>query len=254
MVTVFLPPPPHQLYFCSFSEYSLHSLFLIGIANMRLPPLSVMETWPTPNYVDPVTRGSALLIFNATFLPLVVFILAIRTYTRIHISKSFGWDDFLIILAAIPTTIYAVLQLTALYHFEWNRHMWDIEVNSGIATGIKMIMAGQVAFALGSCLTKCSMLALTYRITSTGSSKLAPYIIGIIVLIVLENITFSFLVIFQCRYVYQWLTSIRCWSVYGLTMSLVHKLFTGRYHSDLRTVSTSPGIYSRPGLLIQSLI
>ena len=39
---------------------------------MRLPPLEVLYSWPDPNYVDPVTRGSALLIVNCVFVYIAV--------------------------------------------------------------------------------------------------------------------------------------------------------------------------------------
>jgi len=68
---------------------------------MRLPPLYVVSTWPAPNYVDPVTHGSALLIVNLIFIILVVIAILGRFYARLFIKKWFGWDDSMIALALV---------------------------------------------------------------------------------------------------------------------------------------------------------
>lgn len=67
---------------------------------MRLPPPSVVASWPPPNYVDPVTRGNALLIVNIVFQGLATIALAGRLYSR-YIKKWFGIDDVLIVLAYV---------------------------------------------------------------------------------------------------------------------------------------------------------
>jgi hypothetical protein len=68
---------------------------------MRLPPLSVIVTWPTPNYVNPATHGDALLIVNLIFITLVVAAVVGRFYARLVIKKWFGWDDSMIALALV---------------------------------------------------------------------------------------------------------------------------------------------------------
>jgi hypothetical protein len=61
--------------------------------------LDVIATWPMPNYVDPVTRGPALIIMHLILYPLVLCIVGLRTFTRLRISGSFGLDDVFILLA-----------------------------------------------------------------------------------------------------------------------------------------------------------
>ena len=60
---------------------------------MRIPPINVILSWPTPNYVDPINRGPALLIVNIIFVTLVVVAFIGRMYCRIHLQKWFGIDD-----------------------------------------------------------------------------------------------------------------------------------------------------------------
>lgn len=67
---------------------------------MRLPPPSVVASWPTPNYTDPVTRGNVLLIVNIVFQGLATIAVAGRLYSR-YIKKWFGIDDVLIVLAYV---------------------------------------------------------------------------------------------------------------------------------------------------------
>ena len=72
----------------------------VGV-NMILPPLEVIASWPLPNYDDPITRGPAPIIFNLVLFPLVCFFIALRMYTRLCISKSFGLDDWLILATLV---------------------------------------------------------------------------------------------------------------------------------------------------------
>lgn len=65
------------------------------------PPIEEILSWPTPNYVDPETRGPVLAAINHTFLALCVVLVAARIYTRLRIVRWFGWDDVLIIVALV---------------------------------------------------------------------------------------------------------------------------------------------------------
>jgi hypothetical protein len=70
---------------------------------MRLPPADVLLSWPTPNYENPVTRGSALIIINAIFVSIAVITVVLRLYTRTVIKRWFGVDDVFIIVALVGT-------------------------------------------------------------------------------------------------------------------------------------------------------
>jgi Ca2+/Na+ antiporter len=64
--------------------------------------LKNLESWPTPNYTDPETRGPGVIYINSILYPLVLAVVGIRTYTRVFISRSFGLDDTFILLAMVP--------------------------------------------------------------------------------------------------------------------------------------------------------
>ncbi|PVH81161.1 hypothetical protein DL98DRAFT_174500 [Cadophora sp. DSE1049] len=164
---------------------------------MQMPSASVILSWPRPNYDDPVTTGPANVIITCIFYPLVCIIIGIRCYTRLRISRSFGWDDWLILAAMIPTTAFMIVCLVAEWHFNWNRHIWDVRPET-IISGLKVVLTTQILFSAATTLTKLSMLVLVYRIVTESSKKLPKIIIGVMVLIALESVAFLFAVMFQC--------------------------------------------------------
>lgn len=68
---------------------------------MQLPPPAVLAKFPRPNYVNPETKGASLLITNVVMLSVSLVVVGIRIYTRLFISRNFGWDDFFILLAFV---------------------------------------------------------------------------------------------------------------------------------------------------------
>jgi hypothetical protein len=68
---------------------------------MRDPPLSVILSWPTPNYVDPETRGQSLLVVNIILLALCFVAVAARLWARLVILHAPGLDDLLITIAMV---------------------------------------------------------------------------------------------------------------------------------------------------------
>lgn len=73
----------------------------IGIGIMIDIPPSVMDSWPTPNYTNPETRGAALPISVLVLYFLTVLVLTVRLYGKIEISHSFREDDSLIVVAMV---------------------------------------------------------------------------------------------------------------------------------------------------------
>jgi len=87
-----------------------------------MPPLDLIASWPTPNYVDPVMRGPANIIITLIFFPLVLLIVGVRIYTRLRISRSFGADDWLILLCLVCAShLPCRIQLRDLVAYNWLR-------------------------------------------------------------------------------------------------------------------------------------
>ncbi|KAI9646525.1 hypothetical protein NHQ30_004518 [Ciborinia camelliae] len=164
---------------------------------MQLPPPEIIATWPAPNYENPITRGEGVLVVNSILFPVVLLIILIRLYARLRISKSFGLDDWLIIAAMLPATTFAILAVLAEERFEFGRHLWDIKPME-FKFGLQFLMITEIIFAFGQTLTKCSMLAMLYRILSSGKRFKRLTIAATIIIAILGSI-FITIVIFQCR-------------------------------------------------------
>jgi hypothetical protein len=121
---------------------------------MQIPSSSVLASWPAANYVDPVTHGPGNIIVIALLLALVTIFLCIRFYTRLVITRGFGVDDVLVLLAfvrrghpsivrfltwrQIPAAAFAALGLLATTKLNWDRHAWDVRpefVTPGLQVG-----------------------------------------------------------------------------------------------------------------------
>jgi len=58
------------------------------------PTKEVIDSWPAPNFKDPITRGSALTVVNIIFIILVFLVVSLRYYTRLKITHSFGQGTY----------------------------------------------------------------------------------------------------------------------------------------------------------------
>jgi hypothetical protein len=47
----------------------------------------------TSNFVNPPYTGTKFVVVNSIFLPLAIIGLAVRTWTRVFIVRSFRYDD-----------------------------------------------------------------------------------------------------------------------------------------------------------------
>lgn len=87
------------------------------LANMQLPPKSYLATLPPPNYINPERHPPATSIVNLIMLPLCTIVVALRIFSRVRVSKSFGADDILIIVAMVRDPLAAAkLLLISLIH------------------------------------------------------------------------------------------------------------------------------------------
>lgn len=65
------------------------------------PPLSVIESWPKPNYINPDTKSNALTVIVIILLVIVPVVIAARLWARVVILKKPGWDDGLVLFAMV---------------------------------------------------------------------------------------------------------------------------------------------------------
>lgn len=168
---------------------------------MQIPPKKVLMSWPRPNYEHPKElRGPGLIILTAIFAPLTAAVVAIRLFTRIRISKSFGTDDILIVAAAIPAIACGVITVLGTIKYGWSRHVYDVPFDQ-LVLGLKLTMALECLFGVSCALTKLSLLFFTRKMIFGINSKILKWLVWITIAVVAaEMVIFCIVVIFTCRY------------------------------------------------------
>ncbi|KAL8682389.1 MAG: hypothetical protein Q9186_001579 [Xanthomendoza sp. 1 TL-2023] len=131
------------------------------------PTKEIIASWPKPNFVNAETRGPALTVVNIVFIILVFLVVALRYYTRLRITKSFGLDDWVIGASLVPTLALTIVVLIADNNYGWNRHSWDLHAENG-PTGYKLCLAAQVLFFWAATLNKISLLCFYKRLNKGG--------------------------------------------------------------------------------------
>ncbi|KAL4807780.1 hypothetical protein BDV18DRAFT_107973 [Aspergillus unguis] len=168
---------------------------------MQLPPLEVILSWPTPNYVNPQTRNHAVLITSIVLLILSVIITALRLYTRLRITCTAGFDDILIVLGLGFAIAMAVILCIATEQWGLVRHIWDVPLE-WLPMVSKLNLTFQILFSLSCSLTKLSLLWFCRRLLIVGSKGVysiynVAMIIGMVV-VTISSALFVLFSIFQC--------------------------------------------------------
>ncbi|KAJ5833717.1 hypothetical protein N7474_002028 [Penicillium riverlandense] len=168
---------------------------------MKSPPMSVLETWPTPNYIDPPTRGHGVLVVNVVCISLAFLVVLLRIFTRLRITCSAGVDDVLVVIGLAFSVGMAVVTSIATEEWGWNRHIWDIPP-AWLSTVQKLNLCFQIMFSMASGFTKISLLWFCRRLlgASKGNFMLFNWaFIGAMVFVGLSCATFTLISIFQCN-------------------------------------------------------
>jgi hypothetical protein len=66
--------------------------------------MSVLESWLTPNYVNPVTKDDSITVMFSLFTAIVVVVVSLRIYDRASVQKRIGGEDVFILLALVSHT------------------------------------------------------------------------------------------------------------------------------------------------------
>ncbi|KAF1365915.1 hypothetical protein EJ07DRAFT_53053, partial [Lizonia empirigonia] len=165
---------------------------------MKLPPVEVILSWPTPNYANPVTRGNALLVVNSIFIALVVIFVGLRMYTRLIIKRWFGLDDVFILLALVFSIGLTAVVLLANQRYGWDRHLYDIRLNKLVPT-LKIAMAAKIVFTAAATFTRLSLHCFYYRLVADTGKIWFKWLIHVNVTYTLGIlVSFIFIAVFLC--------------------------------------------------------
>lgn len=156
-------------------------------------------TFPTPNYINPVTRGNSLIIVSA----LLTFIAA--TFVSLHFLSHYLYakispDDICIFVAWVMSVGLCVCDNLATHRDGWDRHIWDVppEWISSLALSS---FVGRLFYNFAGGLTRLSILSFYYRlIQGTTWTRTYRYILHVaVVAVIILCLVPSFLIIFQCQ-------------------------------------------------------
>ncbi|GLA46039.1 hypothetical protein AnigIFM63604_008001 [Aspergillus niger] len=148
------------------------------------PPLSVMESWPARNTINPESHGSASIVLPVIFGSIAVTAVILRLWARCVIQRQGKLDDFFIALALTPDPSHRaqhqlpprylhhpspptqpptnkIINLKGAYNYGENHHVWDNTLPQ-LLQSRKLAIAQELFYILASCFTKISVL-LFYR-------------------------------------------------------------------------------------------
>ena len=63
------------------------------IAAFENYPLQPPPPGQTSNFIDPESRGPAIIILCSVFIGIMWPIFILRLYSKVWVIRSFGWDD-----------------------------------------------------------------------------------------------------------------------------------------------------------------
>ncbi|KAI1923664.1 hypothetical protein LOY89_000469 [Ophidiomyces ophidiicola] len=162
---------------------------------MRNPPPAVVSSWPKPNYVNPERQGPSSIIVGAIFLSISFLVVGLRMFVRLHMKKTAGWDDWLM-LVNLPLLACHTSVLIVGTYFGWGYHIWDNKPQwirgSRVTTWVS-----QLCSVLIMTFVKLSILASYLRISKTAKSlRYATWVmIGVITA---WGVAFAFSLFFAC--------------------------------------------------------
>lgn len=160
------------------------------------PPPEVLATWPEPNYINPESRGPALLIIELITLIIALIALIIRLYVKFILLRKPGWDDHLMITAAVSAIGMTITVILANTIYGWNHHIWDLTFDD-LVTARKVSLAAQLLYLFSSSLAKISIL-LSYINLAVPDSRFSLFSKIAIVLIALSNLSIFITILAQC--------------------------------------------------------
>ncbi|PSN58694.1 hypothetical protein BS50DRAFT_614797 [Corynespora cassiicola Philippines] len=125
---------------------------------MKFFPDEVILSWPTPNYVNRVTRGHALVYVNSVLIAIAIVVSILRLYTRLVIKP-------LILDVGNTACVWLANQ-----RYGWDRHIYDIPFDKWAPTA-KAAFTAKILFLLAVSATRLSLFSLYYRLSSGISSR-----------------------------------------------------------------------------------
>ncbi|KAK4997559.1 hypothetical protein LTR66_003038 [Elasticomyces elasticus] len=218
--------------------------------NIHDVPIAVIESWPAPNFVNPVRRNW-MPAYAITLQVLTTILVSARFWSRLkRQAGGFGTDDSFILLAWIFATLLTTLFTIGAKHYGFDRHVWDVHYNLFVSAAFVGWLA-EVSFLISTCSTKISVLLFYRRMVLGSYSKKWKWATWVAIAFCAAYCLAFILTLFLiCSPLDAY------WKAFDLT-------YTGKYHCAntsvsnpfVGTLSVVTDIYSvvLPGILLRNL-
>lgn len=161
------------------------------------PPLSVIASWPAPDYAAERDSSGVFALMLIMFL-LAMLVITARMTAR-YASKNFGLDDLLISMSLIPLTGLLIVCCLYINTYHMDHHIWDLTPYQ-IIKARKVTFAFELFYIYASGLIKLSILCFNRRLASGSRSRVFDGIVTFcMVLVVLYMVGFTISLLANCR-------------------------------------------------------
>ncbi|KAF2239458.1 hypothetical protein EV356DRAFT_528056 [Viridothelium virens] len=133
-------------------------------------PISVVLSWPPPNYDNPIRRPW----MAALAVPLAVastFTVSVRLWSRFTRQVgNFGIDDICIVLSWMFAIALSAIAVINAEKYGFDRHVWDTRLDQHVPSAMYGWIGDNV-FLISTCLCKIAVLLLYRRMVAGTCSK-----------------------------------------------------------------------------------
>ncbi|GAQ35202.1 uncharacterized protein BO87DRAFT_408151 [Aspergillus neoniger CBS 115656] len=165
------------------------------MANSTIIPAMEPPPGQVSNFIDPPYCGAKFVVVNCVFLPMALIALIVRTWTRVVVVRSVSWDDYLMIFAAIFSTVMTGVTLKML-DFGLGKHMWDVPLDHLTPWFLKFNVVAAIIYCAGTGFTKVSVCVFYLRIFPSHGFRLAVW--SIVFIAVGYNVASVLANVFSC--------------------------------------------------------
>ncbi|KAH6633208.1 hypothetical protein C7974DRAFT_167617 [Boeremia exigua] len=165
----------------------------------RFPTAAEILSFPAPNYVDPTTRRPLAIGILTPMTFIVVTFISCRFYSRTILTKTLGWDDGIMLLAAITSVGNNIMVIISMLpQYQMGYHLWDIHPQILYASmkAAQMGMATQLLFTVVITLMKVAILLTYMRIFPSRLNKW--FCVIMLAYTISLNTACFFVTLFQC--------------------------------------------------------
>ncbi|THV63492.1 hypothetical protein D6D28_10635, partial [Aureobasidium pullulans] len=163
-----------------------------------LPPPEAFATYPTPNYIDPQTRGKATCITAIVCGVLSIFFVSLRLIARVRIKRGLGWDDFWILFGLIFGICFYINIILGTQLWGYKYHIWDLPPRLYKGAAIIEITA-VLFFLLSTSGIRMSLLSFyLHLVRDAGSVGWKRTIHGFVVVTIVLSLAFGLTAVFRC--------------------------------------------------------